>query len=84
MHDFWYAVAQSAERYNPLRWMPWLKGTHSFGLDYSPMYTFADMALCIFSPYRFNRQNLNPLREVLEGQVDFVALRKQCPFHLYL
>jgi NTE family protein len=84
LHDFWYAVAQSAERYNPLRWMPWLKGTHSFGLDYSPMYTFADMALRIFSPYQFNRRNLSPLREVLERQVDFAALRKQCPFHLYL
>ncbi|MNU73083.1 hypothetical protein D3C71_625600 [compost metagenome] len=84
LHDFWYAVAQSAERHNPLRWMPWLKGTHSFGLDYSPMYTFADMALRIFSPYQFNRRNLSPLREVLERQVDFSALRKQCPFLLYL
>ena len=84
LHDFWYAVAQSAERYNPLRWMPWLKGTHSFGLDYSPMYTFADMALRIFSPYQFNRRNLSPLRDVLERQVDFVALRSHCPFHLFL
>ena len=84
LHDFWYAVAESAERYNPLRWMPWLKGTHSFGLDHSPMYTFADMALRIFSPYQFNRRNLSPLRDVLERQVDFAALRSQCPFHLYL
>jgi NTE family protein len=64
--------------------MPWLKGTHSFGLDYSPMYTFADMTLRIFSPYQFNRRNLSPLREVLESQIDFAAIRKQCPFHLYL
>jgi len=84
LHDFWYAVAQSAERHNPLRWMPWLKGTHSFGLDHSPMYTFADMALRLFSPYQFNRRNLSPLRNVLERQVDFAALRKQCPLHLYL
>jgi NTE family protein len=84
LHDFWSAVAQSAERHNPLRWAPWLKGTHSFGLDYSPMYAFADMALRIFSPYQFNRHNLNPLREVLENQVDFAVLRKQCPLHLYL
>lgn len=84
LHDFWYAVAQSAERYNPLRWMPWLKGTHSFGLDHSPLYAFADMALRIFSPYQFNPGNLNPLREVLDSQVDFTALRKQCPIHLYL
>lgn len=84
LHDFWYAVAQSAERYNPLRWMPWLKGTHSFGLDHSPLYAFADMVLRVFSPYQFNPHNLNPLREVLEAQVDFTALRKQCPILLYL
>ncbi|CAB3734442.1 patatin-like phospholipase family protein [Paraburkholderia rhynchosiae] len=84
LHDFWQAVAQSAERYNPLRWTPWLKGTHSFGLDHSPLYAFADMVLRVFSPYQFNPHNLNPLREVLESHVDFAALRKQCPIRLYL
>ncbi|RQS63395.1 patatin-like phospholipase family protein [Burkholderia sp. Bp8963] len=84
LHDFWHAIAASAEQYNPLRWTPWLKGTHSFGLDHSPLYAFADMVLRLFSPYQFNPHNLNPLREVLERHVDFDALRKQCPIHLYL
>jgi NTE family protein len=84
LHDFWQAVSQSAERYNPLRWAPWLKGSHIFGLDHSPLYAFADMVLRIFSPYQFNPQNVNPLREVLESQVDFAALRKACPLHLFL
>ncbi|WP_322060561.1 patatin-like phospholipase family protein [Paraburkholderia sp. J63] len=84
LHDFWQAISESAERYNPLRWVPWLKGTHSFGLDHSPLYAFADMMLRVFSPYQFNPHNLNPLREVLESQVDFAALRKACPIPLYL
>ncbi|VWB61226.1 alpha/beta hydrolase [Burkholderia lata] len=84
LHDFWQAVARSAERYNPLRWVPWLKGTHSFGLDHSPLYAFTDMMLRVFSPYQFNPNNLNPLREVLESQVDFDTLRKHCPIRLYL
>jgi NTE family protein len=84
LHDFWRAVSESAERYNPLRWLPWLKGSHSFGLDHSPLYAFADMMLRVFSPYQFNPHNLNPLREVLESQVDFAALRKACPILLYL
>src|SRR5207247_7338367 len=29
LHDFWRAISQSAESYNPLRQMPWLKGSHS-------------------------------------------------------
>ena len=84
LYDFWHAVAESAERYNPLRWMPWLKGTHSFGLDHSHLYAFTDMLLRIFSPYQFNPHNLNPLREVLESQIDFTVLRKHCPIHLFL
>lgn len=84
LHDFWHAIAMSAERYNPLRWTPWLKGTHSFGLDHSPLYAFADMVLRVFSPYQFNPHNLNPLREVLESQVDFAALRERCPILLYV
>jgi NTE family protein len=84
LHDFWHALAQSVERRNPLRWIPWLKGTHSFGLDHSPVYAFADMMLRIFSPYQFNPHNLNPLREVLDSQIDFAALRARCPIRLYL
>ena len=84
LHDFWHAVAESGERYNPWRWVPWLKGAHSFGLDHSPLHAFADMMLRVFSPYQFNPHNLNPLREVVESQVDFAALRKQCPILLYL
>jgi NTE family protein len=44
----------------------------------------ADMALRVLSPYQFNPYNMNPLRDVLARQVDFEALRKQCPIRLFL
>ncbi|UUZ65229.1 patatin-like phospholipase family protein [Polaromonas sp. P1-6] len=84
LHNFWRAVSQSAESYNPFRQMPWLKGAHSFGLDHSPLYLLADIVLRILSPYQFNPHNKNPLREILEQQIDFAALRRHCPIHLYL
>ncbi|AVA34679.1 MULTISPECIES: patatin-like phospholipase family protein [Cupriavidus] len=84
LQEFWLAIAQSAERYSPFRWIPWLKGTHSFGLNYSPLYALADMALRVLSPYQFNPHNMNPLRDVLQKQVDFEGLRKHCPIHLFL
>ncbi|MGO4576417.1 patatin-like phospholipase family protein [Cupriavidus sp. 2TAF22] len=84
LHEFWLAIAQSAKKHSPFRWMPWLKGTHSFGLNYSPLYAMADIVLRILSPYQFNPSNSNPLRDVLEQQVDFAVLRKQCPIQLYL
>lgn len=84
LHDFWRAISQSAERYSPFRQLPWLKGGHSFGLDHSPLYLMADVILRILSPYQFNPHNMNPLREILEQQVDFDALRQHCPIQLYL
>lgn len=84
LHEFWLAIARSALRYNPLRWFPWLKGSHTLGLNHSPLYAMADIALRILSPYQFNPNNLNPLREVLGTQVDFAALREHCPIQLYL
>ncbi|MBB1636131.1 patatin-like phospholipase family protein [Cupriavidus sp. UME77] len=84
LHDFWLAIAQSAQRYSPLRWVPWIKGTHTLGLDHSPLYAMADIVLRLLSPYQFNPNNMNPLRDVLAKQVDFEALRQRCPIHLYL
>jgi len=84
LHDFWRAVAESAEHYNPFHQIPWLKGSHTFGLDHSPIYLMADIMLRILSPYQFNPHNMNPLRKILEQHVDFAALRKHCPIRLYL
>ncbi|MDP3796180.1 MAG: patatin-like phospholipase family protein [Polaromonas sp.] len=84
LHDFWRAISQSAESYNPLRQMPWLTGAHTFWLDHSPLYLMADIMLRILSPYQFNPGNRNPLREILEQHVDFTALRRHCPILLYL
>jgi Predicted esterase of the alpha-beta hydrolase su perfamily len=84
LHDFWKAIAYSAQRYNPFRWLPWFKSSHTLGLNHSPMYAMADIALRLLSPYQFNPNNLNPLREVLGSQVDFAALREHCPIQLYL
>lgn len=84
LHTFWFTIAQSAQRYSLQRWFPWVKGTHTFGLDHSPLYAMADMVLRVMSPYQFNPYNMNPLRDVLEQQVDFEALRTQCPIRLFL
>jgi NTE family protein len=84
LHDFWRAVAQSAEKYSPFRHWPWGKGSSTFGLEHSPVYLVADIMLRILSPYQFNPHNTNPLREILEQHVDFGALRKACPLQLFL
>ncbi|MEO6354821.1 MAG: patatin-like phospholipase family protein [Oxalobacteraceae bacterium] len=84
LHDFWHAIAQSADSYNPFRQVPWMKPSSSFGLSHAPLYLLADIMLRILSPYQFNPHNMNPLRQILEEQVDFSALREHCPIHLSL
>ncbi|MGF6920671.1 patatin-like phospholipase family protein [Paraburkholderia sp. 40] len=85
LRDFWHDISRAAEINNPFRKLPWEKFLHDgYTLDRSPMYLMTDMMLRMLSPYQFNPLNLNPLRDVLEQHVDFDALRKHCPIHLYL
>lgn len=53
----------------------WLKNT--------PAYRMAETLAMSMSPYEFNPLNLNPLRELLEDQVDFAAVRG-APVRLYV
>ncbi len=83
LHNFWHAIARSAEFYSPVRQLPWLKRS-PFALDHSPLHFWTDLWLRVFSPYEFNPLNLNPLSDVLQRHVDFAALRKHSPLLLYL
>lgn len=37
-----------------------------------------------FSPYQFNPFDINPLRDILQSQIDFEGLRKSCPIKLFI
>ncbi|MEW5964029.1 MAG: patatin-like phospholipase family protein [Pseudomonadota bacterium] len=46
----------------------------NWNLDHNPMLALFDMATRVVSPYQFNPLNLNPLRDILEREVDFAAV----------
>ncbi len=54
----------------------------AYALDRSPAAVAFDLLTRIASPYQFNPFNANPLRDVLNDQVDFERLRTQSPFKL--
>jgi NTE family protein len=54
----------------------WLKAT--------PGWRLAQSWAGALSPYEFNPFNLNPLRDALQGQVDFKAVRERSPIRLYV
>ena len=72
LHNFWKAISDAGQRFAPPK-MPWDTGGHH---KENPMSGIMKSLMSGFSPYQLNPMNYNPLREVLENQVDFEALER--------
>ena len=84
LESYWRAVNQSGGRnifgdsgiwtsaFSP----DWLKAT--------PGWRMAETFAMSLSPYEFNPFNLDPLKDVLEQQIDFKAIRERSPIKLYV
>lgn len=70
LHDFWKAVSD-ASRFSPIQRSPWDRATGNYSLDLSPGYLFVEGLSRLFSPYDLNPMGVDPLRVILEGQVNF-------------
>ncbi len=83
LESFWRAVSRDG-RLSPLQrgLMDKLLGNWSF--DKNPMFIAFDVASHFMSPYDFNPFNINPLRELLEREVDFDAIQKGRDIKIYL
>jgi NTE family protein len=56
----------------------------NFGLDQTPSYVFIDTLSRILSPYQLNPFDINPLRDLLNAEVNFDRVRKQEVIKLFL
>lgn len=83
LEKFWRAISHDG-RLSPVQRgiMDRLLGNWSF--DNNPMFLALDVASRFVSPYDFNPFNINPLREILESEVDFAALRASRDIQLFL
>lgn len=70
LHDFWKAVSDAA-RFSPIQRTPLDRLAGNYNLDASPGYLFVEGLTRMFSPYELNPAGFNPLRDLLEKQVDF-------------
>jgi len=75
LFDFWKAISEAGTKYSPVKPNLWNQLTGNHSLDDSPSYVFFDTLSRLFSPYQLNPLNFNPLKDVLEAQVDFEQLR---------
>ena len=83
LDKFWHSTAQQA-LLSPMRRTPLDRLLGRWNLDASPGYHWLSLLGRVFSPYQFNPANLNPLRGILDTQVDFERLREESPFRLFV
>jgi len=67
---FWKAVSDAA-RFSPAQRTWWDRMMGRYSLDRSPGYLMMEAMGRLFSPYEMNPWDLNPLRDLLVGTVDF-------------
>ena len=70
LHNFWKAISDAGQRFAMPK-MPWDTGEAK---KESPIQDLMKSMMSVVSPYQMNPMNYNPLREVLEQQVDFEEL----------
>jgi NTE family protein len=70
LEAFWRAISRAA-LFSPMQRSPVDRMLGRWSLDNSPGYLFAEGLSRLFSPYQLNPMGMNPLRTVLEAQVDF-------------
>ena len=70
LEDFWKAVSREGAK-SPIQRSPINVFMGDWSLDTSPGYLFFDHLTRLASPYDLNPLNYNPLRDLLEAQVDF-------------
>ena len=77
LEKFWLAVADSP----PIDFsVPGKGDSVQLGIPAKLMMQFAQL----FSPHQLNPFNFNPLRDIVEAQIDFAALREHCPVNLFI
>jgi NTE family protein len=80
---FWRAVSEAA-RFSPIQRTIWDRMTGNFSLDRSPAYLFFEHLTRLFSPYELNALNINPLRDLIAGTVDFDSVNRAKELKVYV
>ncbi len=81
--EFWRAISRAALA-SPLQRSPLDRLTGSYSLDASPSYLFFEGISRVLSPYQLNPLNVNPLRDILERQVDFDDVNRCKPITVHV
>jgi NTE family protein len=83
LRAFWHELSEDSQQ-GVFRTSFLDKANPTHGLEYSPGYLFLEALTYYASPYQLNPFNINPLRSLIEGHVDFERIRAQRQIKLFL
>jgi NTE family protein len=83
LYDFWRAVARHG-RFSPIQRTPWDMLLGNWSVENSPGYYWYDLMSRAFSPYVANPFDINPLRDVVEAEIDFEKVRACKAIRLFI
>ena len=84
LHDYWRAISDAGQKYSMVKRTPWEQMFGGWSQERSVASEGFKLLTSTFSPYQLNPMNFNPLREVLESQVDFEQLMASRVTKLFL
>ena len=83
LRNFWKKMSEVASS-SPIAPSIFDQMNPNFGLDHTPNYVFIDVLSRILSPYQLNPFDINPLKDLLNAEVNFERVRTQKVIKLYL
>ncbi|MCG7600157.1 patatin-like phospholipase family protein [Halomonas sp. McH1-25] len=83
LHAFWQGVSRAA-MLSPIRRTPLDIWMGDWSLDHSPGYLAFDLLSRVVSPYQYNPLDINPLRDILDAQIDFERVHACRQLQLYV
>lgn len=83
LKTFWKAVSDGAKT-SPFQRDIWSRINGSWSLDHSPSYLFFDHLSRVLSPYELNPMNINPLKDLVDAQVDFDRVNRCSAIKLFV
>ena len=83
LEAFWRAVSKAGQA-SPMKRTPFDVMMGNWSLDANPGYLWMDMLNRLASPYDLNPFDLNPLRDVVEGFIDFKKVAGEKDMEIFI
>ncbi|MBA8900082.1 MULTISPECIES: patatin-like phospholipase family protein [unclassified Phyllobacterium] len=83
LHEFWRAVGRTGQ-FSPVQRTPWDRFFGNWSVENGVGYNLFEQFSRMFSPYEFNPFNLNPLRDVVEREIDFDRVKACSQLKLFI